>query len=104
MAQANPWHGYKWIAVMCRRAGHGVSNRQCHRVMKQHDLLQKPLARAAEVYQAAKLWELLPQAPNDLWQRYMTYIHIPGYGWRYAVTVSVRWGATATAGTCWRSL
>ena len=87
MATANPWYGYKRIAVMCRRAGHGVTNRQCYRVMKKRDLLQKRRRRTAEVYQAAKLWELLPQGPNDLWQMDVTYIHIPGYGWWYAVTV-----------------
>ena len=25
--------------------------------------------------------------PNQLWQMDVTYIHIPGYGWQYAVTV-----------------
>jgi transposase InsO family protein len=33
------------------------------------------------------LFELLPQKPNDLWQMDVTYIHLPGYGWWYAVTV-----------------
>ena len=87
MAMTNPWYGYKRIAVMCRRAGHGVTNRQCYQVMKQHDLLQKPRAREAELYQAARLFELLPKGPNELWQMDVTYIHIPGYGWWYAVTV-----------------
>jgi transposase-like protein len=41
---------------------------------------------AAAIYQTVKLWELLPQRPNDLWQMDVTYIHIPGYGWWYAVT------------------
>ncbi len=36
---------------------------------------------------AARLFELLPQQPNDLWQMDVTYIHIPGHGWWYAVTV-----------------
>ena len=76
MAAANPWYGYKRIAVMCRRAGHGVTNCHCYHVMKQHDLLQKRWPRAAEIYQAAKLWQMN-----------VTYIHIPGYGWWYAVTV-----------------
>ena len=31
------------------------------------------------------LFELLPQQPNELWQMDVTYIHIPGYGWWYAV-------------------
>lgn len=87
MAVENPWYGYKRIAVMCRRAGQVVKDRQAYRVMKDHGLLQKPKTREAEVYQAAKLFELLPQGPNDLWQTDVTYIHIPGYGWWYAVTV-----------------
>ena len=87
MATANPWYGYKRIAVMCRRAGQAVNNRQVYGVMRQHGLLQRPKTRRAEVHQAAKLFELLPQQPNDLWQMDVTYIHIPGYGWWYAVTV-----------------
>lgn len=87
MAEANPWYGYKRIAVMCRWVGLRVTNRQAYRVMKLHDLLQKRKPREAEIYQAAKLWELLPDRPNGLWQMDVTYIHIPGYGWWYAVTV-----------------
>ena len=44
-------------------------------------------AREPALHQAAKLFELLPQRPNDLWQMDVTYVHIPGYGWWYAVTV-----------------
>jgi putative transposase len=87
MAVGNPWYGYKRIAVMCRRAGQAVTNRQAYRVMKQHDLLVKRQPAKAAVYQAAKLWELLPQGPNDLWQMDVTYVHIPGYGWWYVITV-----------------
>ena len=87
MATQNPWYGYKRIAVMCRRAGQKVTNRQCYRVMKARGLLQKRKARAAEIYQTLKLYELLPDGPNDLWQTDVTYIHIPGFGWWYAVTV-----------------
>ena len=87
MATANPWYGYKRIAVMCRRAGQAVKDRQAYQVMRDHGLLQKRRPRETELYQAAKLFELLPQAPNDLWQMDVTYIHIPGYGWWYAVTV-----------------
>ncbi len=87
MATANPWYGYKRIAVMCRRSGAAVKDRQAYAVMKARGLLHKPKPREAEVYQAAKLFELLPQKPNDLWQMDVTYIHIPGYGWYYAVTV-----------------
>lgn len=87
MATTNPWYGYKRIAVMCRRAGQAVTNRQCYQVMKRHGLLRKPLPREAELYQAAKLFELLPTGPNELWQMDVTYVHIPGFGWWYAVTV-----------------
>ena len=87
MAWANPWYGYKRIAVMCRRAGQAVTNRNAYRVMKAHGLLHRRPARQAELYQAAKLYELLPSGPNELWQMDVTYVHIPGHGWWYAVTV-----------------
>lgn len=87
MATTNPWYGYKKIAIMCRRAGHAVKDREAYLVMRDHGLLKKPQPRRAELHQAAKLFELLPQGPNDLWQMDVTYIHIPGYGWWYAVTV-----------------
>jgi putative transposase len=87
MARANPWYGYKRIAVMCRRAGQAVKNRQAYQVMKAYGLLHKPKPRAAELYQASKLYELLPSGPNELWQMDVTYVHIAGYGWWYAVTV-----------------
>ncbi len=87
MATDNPWYGYKRIAVMCRRAGQAVKDRVAYRVMRQHRLLHRRRSRAAEVYQAARLFELLPRQPNDLWQMDVTYIHIPGHGWWYAVTV-----------------
>lgn len=87
MALANPWYGYKRIAVMCRRESQPVTNRQAYQAMKKHGLLQKRKPRDAAIYQAAKLWELLPKKPNELWQMDVTYIHIPGHGWWYAVTV-----------------
>lgn len=61
--------------------------RQAYQVMRRHRLLQKRRSRVAELYQASKLYELLPQGPKDLWQMDVTYIHIPGHGWWYAVTV-----------------
>lgn len=82
-----PWWGYKRLAVVVRRAGVSVSNRFVYRVLKEAGLLQRPKPRSAELYQAAKLFELLPQKVNDLWQADVTYIHIPGFGWWYAVTV-----------------
>ena len=86
MATPNPWYGYKRIAVMCRRAGQEVLDRQAYVVMRDAGLLRQPRPREPELYQAAKLFELLPQRPNDLWQMDVTYVHIPGYGWWYAVT------------------
>ncbi len=87
-AKANPWYGYKRIAVMCRRDGVQASARQAYRIMGQHDLLQKrKRSRSAELHQASKLYELLPTGPNELWQMDVTYVHIPGHGWWYGVTV-----------------
>lgn len=87
MAIDNPWYGYKRIAVMCRRAGHDITDRLAYQAMKEESLLQKKKPRTAELYQASKLYELLPTSPNKLWQTDVTYIHIPGHGWWYAVTV-----------------
>lgn len=86
-AKRYPWWGYQRIAVLGRREGLGVTDKQVYRVMKAEHLLQKRRAREAELYQAAKLYELLPERPNALWQADVTYIHSPGRGWWYAVTV-----------------
>lgn len=72
---------------MCPRAGTAVKDRQAYQVMRDHRLLQKRRPRQPELYQSAKLFDLLLGGPNDLWQMDVTYIHIPGNGWRYAVTV-----------------
>ena len=48
----------------------------------------KPICRKAKVYQTAKLFELLPNGPNESWQMDVTYVHIPGFGWRYVITVT----------------
>ena len=87
VAERYPMWGYKRTAVVCRRDCMQVSNKQVYRIMKEFGLLQQPKPRKAELYQTAKLFELLPQRPNDLWQTDVTYIHIPGHGWWYAVTV-----------------
>jgi hypothetical protein len=39
MATDNPWYGYKRIAVMCRRAGETVTDREAYVVMRNHRLL-----------------------------------------------------------------
>lgn len=82
-----PWWGYKRTAVVCRRQGLAVSNRFVYVVLKAADLLVKRRPRKAELYQTARLFELLPKGPNELWQADVTYVHIPGHGWWYAVTV-----------------
>jgi len=87
VALAYPWWGYKRIAVICRRQGLAVSNRFVYRVLKEAGLLQRRRPRSPELYQAARLFELLPRGPNELWQADVTYIHIPGCGWWYAATV-----------------
>lgn len=82
------WWGYKRIAVMLRMLGVAeASNPKVYRIFKRHGLLRRRRPRAAELHQATKLFELLPQRPNELWQADVTYIEIPGHGWWYAVTV-----------------
>jgi putative transposase len=87
MAVANPWYGYKRIAVMCRRSGIAVNDRQVYRILKDARLLQRRRPRTAEAHQTRKLFELLPSAPNQLWQMDVTYVHLPSAGWWYVVTV-----------------
>ena len=86
-ARQYPWWGYKRLAVVTRRAGVAVSNHFVRQVFRLKKLFQSRQRAEAELYQAAKLFELLPSAPNGLWQADVTYIHIPGHGWWYAVTV-----------------
>lgn len=86
-AERYPWCGYKRLAIVMRRAGHVVSKKFVYTVFKAEGLLHKRRASKAELYQSAKLFELLPTRPNALWQADVTYIHIPGRGWWYAVTV-----------------
>jgi transposase InsO family protein len=86
MAKENPSCGYTRIAVMCRREGTAVTNGRAYRNMREYGLVRRR-PRERELYQPAKLFELLGQKPNDLWQMDVTYIHIPGYGWWYAVVV-----------------
>ena len=88
MAEKYPFWGYKRIAVLCRRDKLKVSNRQVLRVFRNHDLLRKRQPnKKAELAQTAKLVDLLPTGPNELWQMDVTYIHVAGSGWWYAVTV-----------------
>jgi putative transposase len=58
-----------------------------YQIFKSNNLLHRPKPHEAALYQAAKLFELLPSAVNRLWQMDVTYLNIPGHGWWYAVTV-----------------
>jgi putative transposase len=87
ITEAKPTWGYKKVAVLCRCADARITDRQVYKVFKKHGLLHARRPRKAELHQASKLYELLPQRPDDLWQMDVTYIHIPGHGWWYAITV-----------------
>lgn len=87
MSWSHPWYGVRRIAVMCRRCGFDVKRWQAYEIMKSYHLLQSRRKPKGAIYQAAKLYSLLPQGPNELWQTDVTYLHIPGHGWWYAVTV-----------------
>lgn len=83
-----PWWGYKRLAIVLRRAGHMVSKKSSCMQCSRRRICCRSGARPRRSYQSAKLFELLPPArPNALWQADVTYIHIPGHGWWYAVTV-----------------
>ena len=86
-AELYPWWGYKRLAVVMRREGVAVSNHLVRQVFRLKKLFQRRRRAPAELYQAAKLFELLPSRANQLWQADVTYLHIPGHGWWYAVTV-----------------
>ncbi len=108
-----PWWGYKRIAVVCRRQGIGVSNRLVYRTMRETRLLQRRRVRDPETYQAVRLFELLPSASNALWQMDITWVHVPGHRFSYAITVidyhfryllMCRFSASLTAGDVQQAL
>ena len=88
-AEKNPWYGYKKIAYLVGLVASGISARKVYRTMKTLNLLhERTRYRVAKLEREVKrLWELLPKGPNQLWQTDVTYIHVPGYGWYYAITV-----------------
>jgi len=89
VARACPWYGYKKIALICQRLDEPIARRKVYRILKEAGLLHQRKRRleARARQEAAKLYQLLPQGPNELWQTDVTYIPIPGYGWWYAITV-----------------
>jgi len=86
MALAHPRWGYRKLAVICRRY-RKVSDRHVYRILKEANMLKKKKLRKQKLLESSKLYELLPQQPNQLWQMDVTYIYVNGYGWYYAVTV-----------------
>ena len=50
-------------------------------------LLQRRIPYQAESHQTRKFFELLPTAPNGLWQMDVTYVHLPQGQWWYIVSV-----------------
>ena len=89
VAKAFPWYGYKKIVLICRRLDEAIPRRKVYRIMKAAGLLQQRKKRieARARQEVARLHQLLPRRPNELWQTDVTYIRIPGYGWWYAITV-----------------
>ena len=50
-------------------------------------LLQRRIPYQAELHQTRQLFELLPTAPNGLWQMDVTYVHLQQAQWWYIVSV-----------------
>jgi len=80
-AKAFPWYGYKKIALICHRLDEPIPRRKVYRVMKEAGLLHRLKKRIDERarQETARLYQLLPKRPNELWQTDVTYIPIPGY-------------------------
>jgi len=85
MALAHPRWGYRKLAVICRRY-RKVSDRHVYRILKEANMLKKKKLRKQKLLESSKLYELLPQQPNQLWQMDVTYIYVNGYGWYYGVS------------------
>jgi hypothetical protein len=66
LALSYPWWGYKRLAVIARRDGWQVSDRQVYKALNQLDLLNKIRRPKGEIYQAARPFKLLPDGPNKL--------------------------------------
>jgi putative transposase len=89
VAKAFPWYGYKKIALICERLDEPIAVRKVYRIMKEAGLLHRLKKRTEERarQEVARLCQLLPKRPNELWQTDVTYVPVAGYGWWYAVTV-----------------
>ncbi len=81
-----PILGYQKIAMICRQ-DMPVTDRETYRVMAEEKLLHLRKPTPSELHQSQQLYKLLPEAPNQLWQMDVTYVHIPTHGWRYLITV-----------------
>ena len=88
LAERHPYWGHKRRAVpVLREFGSGFSDRLTYRVMSTLGLIQQRIPYQAELHQTQQLFELLPTAPNGLWQMDVTYVHLPQGQWWYIVSV-----------------
>jgi hypothetical protein len=87
LAHVFPYWGYGRVAVIACREGLRIGNKRVYQIFESNNLLHRPKPHEAALFQAPKLFELLPSAVNRLWQMDVTYLNIPGHGWWYAVTV-----------------
>jgi len=89
VARAFPWYGYTKIALICERLDEPIAVRKVYRIMKDAGLLHRLKKRAEQRarQEVARLYQLLPKRPNELWQTDVTFIPVAGYGWWYAITV-----------------
>ena len=62
-------------------------DRLTYRVMSIRGRLQPHIPYKAELHQTRQLFELLPTAPNGLWQMDVTYVYLPQGQWWYIVSV-----------------
>ncbi len=99
-AELYPWYGYKKIAVICRRAGYKVKNRHAYRVMNEYGLLHRRRRSSVEIYQAAKLYELLPKGFTERSRKRkstgvcMIIRHTGEFAWKNFAFVITRLGRT----------
>jgi putative transposase len=80
--------GYKKIHAVLLREGLVVSRKIVFRVMREEGLLKpRRMRQAARQAARARLRELQPKRPNQLWQMDVTHIFVPRYGFWFQIDV-----------------